>query len=343
MSRTAKRPQPTPRKTSASAPALEKQIHLLRLGAIRLNGDTNQRQSGRNVNASVVADYRMVYESQPSAMPMMTVFKDISTISTTRKGHVTYWLVDGFHRHRAALDAGIEELACEVYEGTLDDARWFSCSANQTHGIQRTNADKVKAVRTALLHPQGAKKSDRAIAQHCGVSHTFVANIRAELSATGNGCQSDKREGLDGRTISVAKRQPAAPPIRKKMSEDEFIARLTHIEDVAKAKQDRVDGVGQQPDAPSCEFAPEDVFEISPAVNGEQTRSKPFDFAEFLGDTYIWNIDHEKLWPKDQSRESICQMYLRLAQESLGSRDAFIKFVSDKLKEWAAQAGEADA
>jgi hypothetical protein len=88
--------------------------------------------------------------------------------------------------------------------GTQQDAQWYSYSANQTHGLRRTNADKAKAVKAALAHPNGAKMSDGAIAEHVGVSQPFVGKHRAAINPTHNGYQSPARTGRDGRTINTA-------------------------------------------------------------------------------------------------------------------------------------------
>ena len=80
-----------------------------------------------------------------------------------------YWLVDGFHRFTAARKAGRTEIECVIYAGKLADARWFSYSANQTHGLRRSNADKVRAVTSALRH-----RNAKSI-QPCGLPITLVS------------------------------------------------------------------------------------------------------------------------------------------------------------------------
>ncbi len=94
-----------------------------------------------------------------------------------------YWLVDGCHRLRAhQLAKPGEAIACCVFEGTLLEAQWHSYGVNKTHGLRRTNADKVRAVRAALAHPMAADKSNCQIAQHCGVSECTVRRYRASLN-----------------------------------------------------------------------------------------------------------------------------------------------------------------
>jgi hypothetical protein len=97
----------------------------------------------------------------------------------------------------------MKEFRVIAVTGTREDARWFSYSANITHGMRRNREDIRKAVIAALKHPKGAKLSDSKIAEHVGVSHVTVAARRRELEAT---CQIDKsseREGQDGRTYKT--------------------------------------------------------------------------------------------------------------------------------------------
>ena len=53
---------------------------------------------------------------------------------------------------------------------------------NAIHGQRRTNADKRRCVELAVK--EFASLSSRAIAELCGVSKTFVENIRPDASAT---------------------------------------------------------------------------------------------------------------------------------------------------------------
>ena len=116
-----------------------------------------------------------------------------------------YWCWDGFHRCRAAQLLGWSEIDAHVTQGTLADAQWLSAGANKRHGLPRSIADKARAVRTALTHPNGAEMSDGAIADHVGVSQPFVGKIRKQLAATHNAFESTVRKGRDGRTINTAR------------------------------------------------------------------------------------------------------------------------------------------
>jgi uncharacterized ParB-like nuclease family protein len=123
-----------------------------------------------------------------------------------------YWLAGGFHRYEAYLKAGKEKAVARVRPGTKDDAAWFACAANREHdraGLRRTNADKRRAVATALrLRPWW---SNRMIAGHCGVTNVMVLKCRQLLTvstspgptSTGQGPQH--REGKDGKHYPASK------------------------------------------------------------------------------------------------------------------------------------------
>jgi hypothetical protein len=126
---------------------------------------------------------------------------DLPPVKAVTDG-ASYWLWDGHHTCAAARKAGRQTVLCEVTEGTLEDARWLACSANQAHGLKRTNADKRRAVELALgMRPE---LSNRAIADHCGVSDPFVAEVRRQV-LTVSTC--DTRTGLDGKQYP-----PTQPP-----------------------------------------------------------------------------------------------------------------------------------
>ena len=60
-------------------------------------------------------------------------------------------LADGFHRVLATCMAGLTEIAADVRVGSQRDAFLYGISANSTHGLARTNADKRKAVALLLV------------------------------------------------------------------------------------------------------------------------------------------------------------------------------------------------
>ncbi|KKM15551.1 hypothetical protein LCGC14_1694900 [marine sediment metagenome] len=166
------------------------QTKSLGLGRLRLDGDTQPREK---LDDQTVASYATDLETGEK-LPAVDVFFD----------EADYWLADGFHRYRAHQKAKKDRIACRVHKGTAEDARWFALAANKTHGLRRTNADKARAVKRALAHPNGAKMSDKAIGDHVGVHFNTVAKHRHELSEDRTITKCDSRTGRDGRTINTA-------------------------------------------------------------------------------------------------------------------------------------------
>lgn len=116
-----------------------------------------------------------------------------------------HWVAEGFHRVAAHEKAGRTDIDCNVYRGSKEDAQWHALQSNQTHGLRRTNADKERAVKMALEHPEGAGLSDNKIAELVGVSATTVGKYRSQAEATIQNGKSTERRGQDGRTINTAR------------------------------------------------------------------------------------------------------------------------------------------
>ncbi len=86
----------------------------------------------------------------------------------------------------------------------MDEAIWLASRANLTHGVRRTNEDKRRAVEMALSS-KGASMSDRAVAEHVGVTHPLVSKVRGEVETV---TTSTERIGRDGKVYP-------APPERE--------------------------------------------------------------------------------------------------------------------------------
>lgn len=176
-------------------------IKQLLVDSIRIDGDT---QSRVRINDETVAEYAAAMLAPPGpgpgpahaasagqAWPPVAVFSD----------GTEYWLADGFHRLLAARRAGRKHIAAEVKQGSREDAAWAACAANQTHGLRRTNADKRKAVEIALrLHPE---MTDPMLAEHCGVSHPFVGDVRRHVETVSTWTPPATRIGRDGKNYSA--------------------------------------------------------------------------------------------------------------------------------------------
>jgi len=163
----------------------------LPLNNIRLDGGTQTRA---RINEEVIEEYAVDMKAG-SAFPPLIVFHDGKN----------YWLADGFHRWGAAKNLEIDSIECDVRQGTLEDAQWFSYAANRANGMRRTNDDKVRAVKSALRHCKG-ERGDREISRHVGVTQPTVGKYRTELEASGD----------------VPPRQPANSPSGASCKEDKI-------------------------------------------------------------------------------------------------------------------------
>lgn len=152
----------------------------------------------------------------------MTEGAEFPPIEVWYDGEV-YWPSDGFHRWRGAKKAGFGTVLAIVHSGTKEDAQWASYAANQLHGLRRTNADKRRAVASAILHSTGRGMTDHAIAEHCGVSQPFVSKCRVELMSGDNGYQVRTRTGRDGKQYPAGKLRQTTEPEKWDASESNEI------------------------------------------------------------------------------------------------------------------------
>ena len=170
------------------------------LASIRRDGGTQSRVA---IDPDVVAEYAENVDD----LPAVTVFAE--SIDA-----VEHWLADGFHRLAAHEAAGRDHVLAFVKVGGRRDAVLHSVGVNAAHGLRRTNADKRRAVETLLLDEEWSAKSDRWIAERCGVSPTFVGKLRGEVSTVDTcGVQPPTlRDGQDGKRYPPKPTKPTPAP-----------------------------------------------------------------------------------------------------------------------------------
>jgi hypothetical protein len=139
----------------------------LAIADIKADADLQMRVK---ISETIVKDYaeRLLETETAAAFPPIIVFFDGET----------YRLADGFHRIEANKAVGNLSIAADVRDGGRREALLFSLSANAEHGLQRTRADKRRAVEAALNDPEWARLSDRDLAKLCQVTHPFVGQVR---------------------------------------------------------------------------------------------------------------------------------------------------------------------
>jgi hypothetical protein len=140
----------------------------INIKTIRIDGGT---QSRVEINNEIVTEYSDAIKAG-AEFPAVVVFND----------GADNWLADGFHRFHAHNQAGKTSIAADVRPGTARDAVLYSLGANGTHGLNRTNADKRKAVVTMLNDAEWAKWSNGEIAKSCSVSGAYVGQVRSSLT-----------------------------------------------------------------------------------------------------------------------------------------------------------------
>ncbi len=166
-------------------------------------------QMREGLNHDVIDDYAESYRSGRS-MPPLVSFQEADSS--------TLLVADGFHRLGGARAAGLQEIEVEIRQGTRRDALFFAASANTGHGMRRTNADKRRGVMVLLDDPEWSKMSNHLIAEHVGVSHMLVGNLRPESDSTGNGFQSPVRITSNGRKVKVPARTKHPKPLPRQAS-----------------------------------------------------------------------------------------------------------------------------
>ena len=139
---------------------------LIPFNRIKTDGGTQPRAE---LSETLAAEYAEAMRDG-AKFPPVVVFHD----------GVDHWLADGFHRHKAALDNGLDKIDADVQQGSHRDAVLFSVGANAAHGQRRTNEDKRRAVLKLLNDREWHTWSDSEIARRCGVSDKTVARYRPE-------------------------------------------------------------------------------------------------------------------------------------------------------------------
>jgi hypothetical protein len=155
----------------------------IRLDKIKVDGDLQVRDK---INEDAVREYAEVIR-EGGKMPPVTVFFDGKT----------YHLADGWHRFFAHKQAAFAEIEAEIHDGTRRDAILFAVSANDKHGLRRTNADKRRSVLVLLEDFEWSEWNNTKIAEVCGVSATFVDKIRKETNTPTPATRKVSRDGVE--------------------------------------------------------------------------------------------------------------------------------------------------
>lgn len=133
----------------------------------------------------------------------------VQVIHVSEGDHNGYYVWDGFHTTLAHNKAGKKRVLCLVRKGTWDEAIIAATGANTAHlGLKRTRGDKRRAVKV-ILEQFGRKWTDGKIAEHVGVSPTFVRGTRLGAKAEeADVDEPETKEGADGKTYTTKRAKP---------------------------------------------------------------------------------------------------------------------------------------
>ena len=176
-------------------------IKTFNLGVLVLD---QKLQSRVEIDETAVSEYAEAIEAGDEFPPVLAFFDGIH-----------YYLTDGYHRYHAHKRAGKASIKAEVVNGTFRDAIFHATSVNSKHGMRRSHADKRKAVMTLLEDFEWEGMSSLQIANHCGVSVSFVSNLRNSMGKQTEG--TVKYRDKDGE-IKEKKKAPGRP-VKEKESE----------------------------------------------------------------------------------------------------------------------------
>lgn len=201
---------------------------VLNIGALVLD---QKLQSRTEINEQTIEDYADAIKLGDEFPPVLVYFDGVH-----------YYLTDGYHRYHAHKKAEKVSILCSVVNGTFRDAVLHATSVNAKHGMRRTHADKRKAVMTLLDDFEWSDWSNAEIARQCGVSPTFVANLRdsggpAEVkykTSGGNVATKTKAPGRAAKEPELkepAKQEQAEPKAEEFDPRDELIEHLTKEND----------------------------------------------------------------------------------------------------------------
>jgi len=109
----------------------------------------------------------------------------------------TMTVIDGAHRVEASRRAGRREINALMFNGDQTEAMALAVEANVKHGKPLTRGERQEAARALLA--RCPERSDRWLAEICGLSHSTVSRLR-QASRT---AEVEVRTGRDGRRRPV--------------------------------------------------------------------------------------------------------------------------------------------
>lgn len=219
---------------------------------VNAEGGTQTRVAG--LSLAKVEEYKERQADGQQAPPVVVFFDG-----------TTYWLGDGFHRYAATVERKQNVIRAEVRPGTRDDAIMWNIRANSDHGVSYTPADKRNAVELLINNPKWAHMPNREMARTCGVTHTFVGNVRERLTGSRTPPEVTVQRGDSSYTLSTAN-------IGASRRDDADLAPEAHSSP-AEAPPEATEDSHAQPEASIAAATTEASLKESPAVKSSASGS----------------------------------------------------------------------
>ncbi len=171
------------------------------------------------IREDTVKEYREVYASKNNRMPEPHVFK-----------HNGEFIVgDGLHRVTAMQQMGIKASSFEVHEGGMVECLKFALTANLSHGLRRTSADKRAGVWAAIK--QFPAMSNNELSKVCAVDDHTVAAVRSEMENALEVKVVSKRQGADGKMRPAVRTTSEIPKLKSQNAKDSAKKPLPEVRD----------------------------------------------------------------------------------------------------------------
>lgn len=216
----------------------------LNLEAIRIDGGTQARCKIDQDRVQLYA----AHMGEGEVFPDVVVFFD----------GTEYWLADGFHRYHATKMNGQVSIACDVRQGSQDDAKLYGMGANAKRGLPPSYEDVVKNVGEILEHPVWGAWTITEIAKRLGESRMRISRIKAKLEKDGKEFSDGPKKFVrGGKEIEIntqalsakgsPNKKPEPPPPEPEVADDQFkelTETISHLEQENQKLKDAA-AVGQ--------------------------------------------------------------------------------------------------
>jgi len=160
-----------------------------------------------HIRDDVVEEYAEIYRRGKIKMPPIDVFTPDNKV---------FLLGDGAHRTFAVIATKARHIEATIHKGGREEALRFALTANDRHGIRRSNMDKRFAIREAVK--QWPKCSDSQIAAICVVDNHTVKDVREAMEKDGQVKPEPVRVARDGK--ERASKVSGKSPIELKVDVD---------------------------------------------------------------------------------------------------------------------------